>query len=70
MTTMTMEQSMQVTRDSARVRRIMQEFYPFDDVAVWIIEREHLPTFVRYMPIHKIPVDDVVWLRNWLNENK
>ena len=57
-------------RENGKIRRIMQGFYPFDDVAVWMIDQDHLATFVRYMPIATIPVDDVVWVSNWLKANK
>ena len=57
-------------REQNKIRRTLQNFYPFDDVQIWLIEREHLATFIRYMPLHTIPVDDVLFVSNWLKANK
>jgi len=57
-------------REQSRIRTILQGFYAFDDIQIWMIEADHLPTFVRYMPISTIPVDDIIFVRDWLNQNK
>lgn len=57
-------------RDFAKARRMLQCFYPFDDVQIWLIDQDHVCTFARYIPVSHVPVDDVVWFKNWVNENK
>ena len=70
MTAKTIEQEQTILREGAKIRRMLPCFYPFDDVQIWLIEREHLATFVRYMPLHTIPVDDVLFVSRWLKANK
>lgn len=70
MTVKTIEEHQQATRDQAKIRRTLKHFYPFDDVQIWLIEGKHLATFIRYMPVHTIPVDDVVFVSRWLKENR
>ena len=70
MTTEAIKSANKVLKDQAKIRRLLQEFYPFDDVQIWMLEAAHLATFVRYIPISKIPLDDLLFVRDWLNQNK